>query len=297
MKTANHIAGRIRLMIATKQFQVGEVLPSTRALGKQLNTSFHTVRKAYQMLSEEGLLNGETGRGYVVTRQNTLLDKSDRLEKGAEKFRSLLEELIGYGLDEEEVETLFQEQLNFMDWPERINSCATVASTREIAGMLSDTIKREIGVKSQQLSVKETHKAVNYDALFVPVEHYRNLYSDSENIILMPVIYSVGHELIISIIERTGIRLIGILALEESSIPHLSEEIRHSLKFPGTITGGSLAGRSLPVFVHDVDLLLYTPGCAALVEKIIPQRKRAQIVYELSSQSAQLIRSELWDDY
>ena len=42
-------------MIATKQFQVGELLPSTRELGRQLEVSFHTVRKAYGHLEDEGL--------------------------------------------------------------------------------------------------------------------------------------------------------------------------------------------------------------------------------------------------
>lgn len=41
-------------MIATKQFQVGEMLPSTRELGQQLEASFHTVRKAYHILEDEG---------------------------------------------------------------------------------------------------------------------------------------------------------------------------------------------------------------------------------------------------
>ncbi|MEX1122608.1 MAG: GntR family transcriptional regulator, partial [Balneolales bacterium] len=51
MKTAKYIADRVRLFIATKQFQIDDVLPSTRQLGKQLDTSFHTVRKAYKMLA------------------------------------------------------------------------------------------------------------------------------------------------------------------------------------------------------------------------------------------------------
>jgi len=111
MKTAKHIADRIRLFIATKQFQVGDVLPSTRDLGQQLGASFHTVRKAYHKLTEEGLLRSEKGRGFVVNRQNVPLDKSQRLEMGAGRIRGVLEELIGNGLDEEEIEALFQEQL------------------------------------------------------------------------------------------------------------------------------------------------------------------------------------------
>lgn len=297
MITAKYIADRIRLMIATKQFQVGEVLPSTRVLGKQLNASFHTVRKAYQLLSEEGLLRGETGRGFVVTSQNTLLDKSERLEKGAEKFRSLLEELIGYGLDEEEVETLFQEQLNFMDWPERINTCASVGKTRELASMLSGAILKEVGIKSKLLMTSETDKAVNFDALFVPIEYYRLFRTDGDNAMLLPVVFNLNHDLIISTIERSAIQSIGLLTMEEGSLTVLLDEVKHGLKFPGSLTAGCISGRNLPGFVREVDLVLYTEACSLMVESAVPERKRARLDFELSGKSATMIRSELWDDY
>jgi DNA-binding FadR family transcriptional regulator len=58
----------------------GRTLPSTRELGRQLGTSFHTVRKAYHQLADEGLIVAEQGRGFVVIRQSTSLDKSQRLE-------------------------------------------------------------------------------------------------------------------------------------------------------------------------------------------------------------------------
>jgi GntR family transcriptional regulator len=297
MKTAKYIADRIRLLIATKQFQVGEVLPSTRVLGKQLNSSFHTVRKAYQLLAEEGLLKGETGRGFVVTSQNTLLDKSERLEKGAERFRSLLEELIGYGLDEDEVETLFQEQLTFIDWPDRISSCASVGITKELAGMLSSAIRKEVGVKSRVLTTAELDKAANYDALFVPVEHYRLFRTDSESALLLPVIFGLNHELIITTIERSAIQSIGLLAFEEPSLNVLIDFIKHQIRFPGSLTAGALTGRTLPSFVREVDFIFYTEACATIVESQIPERKRARLDFELSSKSATMIRSELWDDY
>lgn len=297
MKTAKHITDRIRLLIATKQFQVGEVLPSTRVLGKQLGASFHTVRKAYKVLEEEGLLQGETGRGFVVKRQNTKLDKAERLEKGAEKFRDLLEELIGYGLDEEEVETLFQEQLNFMDWPERINSCATVGKTKELGSMLASTIRADVGIRSQIITTEETARSVNFDALFVPVEFYRLFRSDGDNAMLLPVLYSLKHELIISIIERSAIESIGIICKEEKTLPPLLEEVKQTLKFPGSITAGCLVKRSIPAFIRETDLILYTESCANVIEDMIPERKRTKLEYELSEKSAKMIRSELWDDY
>ncbi len=296
MISAKYIADRIRLMIATKQFQVGETLPSTRVLGKQLNASFHTVRKAYQMLMEEGLLNSHQGRGFVVARQNTRLDKSERLEKGAQKFRALLEELIGYGLDEEEVETLFMEQLSFMEWPERLNTIACVSETKEIAGMISDAIKQEIGLKTSLLSIEESAKIVNFDAIFVGVEHYRTFQSEADDTAVLPLIYSFNHEFTLSMMERMNLESIGLITVEEKSISVLMNEIKHEIKFDGTITGGVITGKNLPLLVHEVDLVLYTAGSAPLVEKQLPPRKRAKIEYELSSKTATMIRSELWDD-
>src|SRR5699024_10811424 len=168
--SAKHIADRIRLMIATKQFQVGETLPSTRQLGQQLESSFHTVRKAYHIFADEGLVRGERGRGFIVERQNTNLDKADRLEVGAEKMRKLLEELIGYGLDESELDELCQEQLSFMDWPDRIESCASIGDTDELGTMIADAIQQEVGVRSRVLNANQYNQTVHYDALFVPIQ-------------------------------------------------------------------------------------------------------------------------------
>jgi len=297
MKTSKHIADRVRLLIATKQFQVGEVLPSTRLLGKQLNSSFHTVRKAYQLLADEGLLRSEQGRGYVVDSPKTRLDKSERLEKGAEKFRELLEELIGYGLDEEEVETLFQEQLNFMDWPERISSCATVGPTYEIAQMISAAIRGEVGIKSSTILAEDYVKTVNYDALFVPLPFYNNFTSESGETTLIPVVYSLSYDMLLSVIERTNITSAGLISMEKKTLDIVSAELKQALALDLEIETGIVEGRSLPSFVHQVDMVFYTDSCARVAEHQLPERRRRKVAYELSAKSAEMIRSELWDDY
>lgn len=297
MKTAKHISDRIRLMIVTKQFQVGEVLPSTRVLGKQLSSSFHTVRKAYQQLEMEGLLRSEIGRGFIVNRQNTVLDKTERLEKGAEKFRHLLEELIGYGLDEDEVDELFQEQLSYMDWPSRINTCASVGKSKEVAIMLGEAIRKQIGVKSSVITTDEIGQSVNFDALFVPLQHFRLFRSESENAVLLPIQYFLSPDLIFGVSERSAIESIGLVTRDEESIPELLDELKLNLRFQGSILAGSIYGRSLPLFVHDVDLVIYTRPCSAIVEKLLPEKKRAILEFEVSAKSVEIIRSELWDQY
>ncbi|AXJ00410.1 DNA-binding transcriptional regulator YhcF, GntR family [Cyclonatronum proteinivorum] len=295
MKSSKHIADRIRLLIATRQFQVGEVLPSTRVLGKQLEASFHTVRKAYQLLAEEGLLESQQ-RGYIVCSPATKLDKSERLEKGATKFRLVLEELIGYGLNEEEIETLFHEQLNFMDWPERIQRCATVGPTMELAQMLSGCISKEVGVKSEPITPDSPGTLVQYDALLTPIHFYSNFLSESDEARVIPFIYSLNYELIVSLAERTGLETAVLLAREQESLPHLESQIRSAFHSALKFESFKIESRSLPSLAYKADIVLYTPGCARAVEAAIPDRKRKVITYEMNARSADLIRSELWED-
>lgn len=293
--SAKYIADRIRLMIATKQFQVGEVLPSTRELGRQLETSFHTVRKAYHILADEGLVSSEQGKGFVVERQTTKLDKADRLEVGAEKMRKLLEELIGYGLDESEIDELFQEQLSFMEWPERIETCATVGETKELGQMLAESIRKRVGVKSTVLTSDQYNETVKYDALFVPV-HLLNAFRDFAEVgRLLPIVYGFDPDVILSIVDRAAIETIGLVAAEDDTIPSVINQLKLNIKFEGSFVAGATYGKSLPLFVRDTDLILYTPDSATLVEQKIPERRRIKLEYQISEQSAQTIRAELWD--
>lgn len=282
-------------MIATKQFQVGEVLPSTRVLGKQLEASFHTVRKAYHQLEEEGLLRGETGRGFVVIRQNVHLDKSERLETGATKMRQLLEELIGFGLNEDEIESIFEEQLRFIDWPERLQSCATVSVNKEVGDQLSRSIKQQVGVSSEVLTFDQATRFANYDALFVPVAMIRTLRLEHEDMLLIPIVHTPDPDMVLALADQPVMDGIGIVTTEESTIPVIVEELKSSLKYPGSIMAGAVYGKSLPLFVRDVDLVIYTASAASLVEKLIPEKRRIAWRYAIAEPSLASIRSELWD--
>lgn len=296
MKSAEYIANRIRLLIATRQFQVDEVLPSTRELGKQLEVSFHTVRKAYHMLSAEGLLRSEPGHGFVVARQNTVIEKSKRLELGAERMRQLLEELIGYGLSEDEVEEIFEEQLEFMEWPGRLEKCATVGANDEHSGMIAGAINKQVGVSSDTMTIAQAERAVNYDALFVPVSYYQLFKEEvSEDILLIPIIYRFDSSLLLSIVERGHLEAISLVTQQEDSIQVLVDELKLSLKFSGSFIAGAIYGKSLPLFARSSELILYTPAGASLVEKQLPEKRRLLLQYEIAQQSADLIRQQLWD--
>ncbi len=293
--SAKYIADRIRLMITTKQFQVGEVLPSTRELGQQLEASFHTVRKAYHILREEGMLRSEQGRGFIVERQTTRLNKSERLEIGARKMRGMLEELIGYGLDEKEIDLVYNEQLQYLEWPDRIETCASVGETDELGGMLAEAIERQVGVKSRVINEDQFNKAINYDALFVPIQLLSKFKSLSESGLLLPIVYGFSSDFLLSMVDRAGMDTIGLVTGEEESISKLISNLKSALNFEGSFLAGSVYGKSLPLFVRETDLIIYTPNSAPMVEAKIPEKSRLRLAYEIAPKSAETIRSELWD--
>lgn len=297
--SAKHIADRIRLMIATNQFQVGEQLPSTRELGRQLEASFHTVRKAYQALQEEGLIEGHPGRGFRVTRQKTLLDKAQRLETGAGKVRSLIEELIGYGLDETEIESLFEEQLTYQEWPERIHSSVVVAETREIAQMISDTILREVGLKTDSASVAEVDpsqpEAIPFDALFLPVHLYGRYRHLADQIRLLPLQVTFEMDVLLELTERLASETIGLVTAEDATIPVLINSLKQAVQIEGAFLAEATYGKSLPLFVRTTDRIVYTKGSAKLVESRIPSASRLLLTYSISEKNLQTIRSEFWE--
>ena len=293
--SAKHIAGRIRLMISTKQFQVGEVLPGTRDLGRQLEVSFHTVRKAYLQLQSEGLIQSEQGRGFVVIASSPNLDKSERLEIGAEKMQQLFEELVGFGLDENEIESLFEEQFGFFEMPERIQSVSAIGETVEMAGLLSEAIFEQVGIRTSQTAISDMEKALLNDALFVPIRLIEPFRTQSDTTRILPVVFYHDPDILLSIIDRASIDSIGLITSEEASIPVIIDQLKTAVNFGGSFVAGSVYGKSLPLFVRNTDLIIYTPGCARLVEQKIPEANRIRLRYILSDKSAMIIRSELWD--
>lgn len=77
------IKNQIRDMIYSKRLPVNYVLPSERELAKILDVNRSTVKKAYEELKSEGLINSEVGRGtYVVfCDEDELITKSNNCKK------------------------------------------------------------------------------------------------------------------------------------------------------------------------------------------------------------------------
>lgn len=65
------IVNQLKNAIVTSELQVGEALPSIRALAADLEVSVITTKRAYEELEKEGLIRSVAGRGFFVCEYNT----------------------------------------------------------------------------------------------------------------------------------------------------------------------------------------------------------------------------------
>ena len=65
------ITEQFRDQILNGKLKEGDYLPSIRGLAKDLKISVITTMKAYEELSDEGLVTAVQGKGYVVNAQDT----------------------------------------------------------------------------------------------------------------------------------------------------------------------------------------------------------------------------------
>ena len=81
------IIQQVRAQILSGELKEGEMLPSIRALAKDLRISVITTRRAYDELEREGYIQTVAGRGSFVGRRSAELVREENLRR--------IEQLLG----------------------------------------------------------------------------------------------------------------------------------------------------------------------------------------------------------
>ena len=92
MPVWKQIEDGIRRLVATGALRAGGPVPSVRELARDLRVNPMTVSKAYQRLSDAGLLDARRGEGtFVASRapQMTRAEKASELESAADRFATV----------------------------------------------------------------------------------------------------------------------------------------------------------------------------------------------------------------
>ena len=97
------IARQIRAQIFSGDLSEGDLLPSIRALARDLQISVITTKRAYEELEREGLLNTVGGKGTFVAAQNPELLREKKLQAVESKLAEAVDQARLLGVEHEEL--------------------------------------------------------------------------------------------------------------------------------------------------------------------------------------------------
>lgn len=97
------IANQYRDDILNDRVPEGEYLPSIRSLAKDLRISVITTMKAYELLTQEGLISPVQGKGYIVNPQDREMIREQQLRILEQYLQNAMEAAKLAGLSREEL--------------------------------------------------------------------------------------------------------------------------------------------------------------------------------------------------
>lgn len=266
-RTANtsvrdQLVEQLRYRIASGQYRVDDPLPSTRKLGDQLGISFHTVRKAYQALQEDGLVESEVGRGYVV-KERTPLDKGERMERGAAIINETLQQLIGLGLEETEIEYLFQEQASLLDHASYERKLILVGSCQELNRLCADQIATSLQRAVDPVRLEDAKRHQDADYIFTPYAHLQEVMRTAPRADTLGFVTYLPSETLERVARLEATDTLGLVTRYAETIQPLMQQIRSQTEFAGQVMAASVDDETehLESFLDEITWVVYTPEC------------------------------------
>ena len=98
----DQIYTQLRSQILSGSLQENELLPSIRALAKDLRISFITTKRAYEELEKDGFLYTVPGKGCYVAEKNLELVREAHLKQIEDHMNAIVDLAAGCSLTEEE---------------------------------------------------------------------------------------------------------------------------------------------------------------------------------------------------
>ncbi len=97
------IAAQFKEKIMSGEISEGDFLPSIRGLARDLKISVITTMKAYELMTEEGLISAVQGKGYVVNPQDTEMVREQHLRLLEQHLQNAMEAARLCGISREEL--------------------------------------------------------------------------------------------------------------------------------------------------------------------------------------------------
>ena len=106
------VVQQIKFTIAAGAFRTNEMIPSVREISASLTINPNTIKKAFKILQDEGIVYAKRGMGLAVAENSQELCKQQRIEIFEKKIAQAFTEAIQSQLTPEELHRIVNEQMN-----------------------------------------------------------------------------------------------------------------------------------------------------------------------------------------
>jgi GntR family transcriptional regulator len=285
---------QVRFLIATGRFRPGDVLPSTRKLARQLGISFHTVRKAYRELDEDGLLHAVAGRGYEV-RHTGLGSRAVRMEKASSVLHDTLQRLIGLGLDIGEIEYVFEEQISLLDTSGPGIKVTFAARSAEVAAMCAAQLTSHLQMVVEPADFDTLHQHRDADFIVASFRDFPQLRDLAPAADIIGVATTLSSGTLDRASRLTQQETLGLLTRSRDAIPVLSASIRSECGFEGQIIAATSDTRreEMLQIVRESDLVLYTRTARRRVKPLLEGVRSDEIDVHINSETLRSVAAQI----
>ena len=292
---ADQLVEGMRYEVAAGRYRQGERLPSTREMGERLRISFHTVRKAYQKLEAEGVLDVRRGGGYYVAERQAL-SRSERLERAAGVMQEALQKLVGLGLSEDEVDYAVQEGLQFFERPGPARALYFAAPYRELAESGAEQATGALQERVQPVLVAELSKLDAADGVVAPMPVLREVRRARPEAEAVGVVLHYAHAVLERAARLVAPETLGLVVRHADAVAPLTDELRARTGFAGTLLALPVDAerRQLDAVLRQADLLLYTPQARRRGRPLLDaERPSAELAPTIAPESLARLRDTL----
>ncbi len=289
------LKSRLRFLITSGHFSTGDLLPSTRALAKQLGISFHTVRRAYRSLEEENYLEAKQGAGYSVV-EHELPSKTSRMEQGASIVHDALQQLMGLGLDDQEIDYLIQEQSAILEAEDLPYKLTLVGSYREWSEQCAEQLTEKLQIQVIPIGLSDLEHHADADYVVVPFRLLRSILTQAPNADVIGVQAELGADSLSRVARLLERETLGLVTRYADAIGPLTSELREQTRFSGQILAVSVEygdSHVAPVLAQS-ELVLYTPSAWKTIKPSKTNaHNQAMITFEITEASIDRLRQLL----
>jgi GntR family transcriptional regulator len=105
------LAGQVREHVSKGILKPGDTLPSVRELSDSLGVNLHTVRRAYLLLRDQGIIDLRLGRKARISRRKLTPLTSDAMNEIQVRLEELITDALLLGISPEDLANMVDRQL------------------------------------------------------------------------------------------------------------------------------------------------------------------------------------------